>query len=188
MAGASLGLSGTACISARTINFVTDRPLPPGEQPRIAIIGAGMQGWFDAQAMAASGGRVVALCDVAEELPTWAFVMRDLTSLYPEAKRYRDYRVMFQEMAGEIDGVVVSTPDHNHCHAAVTAMRLGKAVYVQKPLARSIGEARLMTQVARETGVVTQMGNQAHSGDVLRRARSTQRRVGTHPQTHAAPA
>ena len=69
-----------------------------------------------------------------------------------------------------IDAVTVSTPDHTHAVAGVMAMRMGKHCYCQKPLTHSIHEARLMTQVAREQGVVTQMGNQAHAGEPIRRA------------------
>ena len=69
-----------------------------------------------------------------------------------------------------IDAVTVSTPDHTHAVAGVMAMRMGKHYYCQKPLTHSIHEARLMTQVAREQGVVTQMGNQAHAGEPIRRA------------------
>ena len=71
--------------------------------------------------------------------------------------------------ADDFDAVVISTPDHHHCHAAVLAMRAGKHVYCQKPLAWSIEETRQLTELARETGAATQMGNQAHATDHLRR-------------------
>src|SRR5690606_18720916 len=68
----------------------------------------------------------------------------------------------------EIDACTISTPDHTHAPAAYQAMKLGKHVYVQKPLTHTIAEARLLAKTAAETGVVTQMGNQGHSGDGVR--------------------
>jgi predicted dehydrogenase len=90
--------------------------------------------------------------------------------LHPQASFHRDFRVMLDKHERQIDAVTVSTPDHVHCHAAVMAMRMGKHVYCQKPLTYSIGEARLMAETARKHGVATQMGNQAHAGEPIRRA------------------
>ncbi|MGB7284549.1 MAG: Gfo/Idh/MocA family oxidoreductase, partial [Candidatus Acidiferrum sp.] len=87
----------------------------------------------------------------------------------PKAKRYQDYREMFEHQK-DIDAVLVATPDHMHGHVALAAMALGKHVYVQKPLAWSIAEARQLAQRAKETKVATQMGNQGHS---LNDARTT---------------
>ncbi len=77
---------------------------------------------------------------------------------------YTDYRQMFEEMHDQIDAVVVCTPDHSHFPAIVHAMLLGKHVYVEKPMAQNVYECRLVEKVARATGVVTQLGNQGHSG------------------------
>ena len=87
----------------------------------------------------------------------------------PRAKRYQDYREML-DREKSIDGVIVATPDHMHALIALAAMDLGKAVYVQKPLTWSIAEARQLAKRARETKVVTQMGNQGHSWDDARTA------------------
>ena len=84
------------------------------------------------------------------------------------AKRYRDYREMLERQT-DIDAVIVATPDHMHAVIASNAMDLGKHVYVQKPLCWSVHEARHLARRAEETGVVTQMGNQGHSGDSARR-------------------
>ena len=81
--------------------------------------------------------------------------------------QYTDFREMFDKQK-DIDAVVVATPDHNHAIIALTAMQLGKHVYVQKPLTRTISEARLLTEAARKYKVVTQMGNQGHSEEGLR--------------------
>ncbi len=105
---------------------------------------------------------IVALCDVDWKLAEKAF------GEYPEAKRYKDYRVMLEEMGDEIDAVMIATPDHTHACIAMEAMRRGKHVYVQKPMARTVYEARIMTEAARKHGVVTQMGNQGHSGEGIR--------------------
>src|ERR1035437_8649914 len=107
---------------------------------------------------------IVALCDVdssrcAKQLEKYA-----------GAKFYQDYRKMLDEMGKGIDAVTISTPDHFHAVAASAAMRLGKAVYCQKPLVQTIYEARYLRNLARETGVVTQMGNQGSAQDGLRRA------------------
>ncbi|AQT70232.1 Endo-1,4-beta-xylanase B precursor [Anaerohalosphaera lusitana] len=77
---------------------------------------------------------------------------------------YRDYREMMEEMHDEIDAVIVCTPDHSHFPAVAHAMLLGKHVYVEKPLAQNAYECRLLEKLAKSTGVVTQLGNQGHSG------------------------
>jgi predicted dehydrogenase len=87
-----------------------------------------------------------------------------------EAAVYVDYRVMLERAGKEIDAVLVAAPNHIHAVASVAAMRSGKGVYCEKPLTHSIYEARRVAQVARETGVATQMGNQGHSTDDIRRA------------------
>jgi predicted dehydrogenase len=84
--------------------------------------------------------------------------------MWPKAKRYRDYRQMLEREAGSIDAVTISTPDHHHAVAAMMALRAGKHVYCQKPLARTVGEVRaLKDEAARRPRQVTQMGNQGHS-------------------------
>jgi predicted dehydrogenase len=104
---------------------------------------------------------IVALCDVDFDRSEPVF------QKYPQAKRYRDYRVMLEEQP-EIDAVIVATPDHSHAVVALAAMARKKHVYVQKPLTHSVQEARLLTEAARSYGVVTQMGNQGHSGEGIR--------------------
>jgi len=136
------------------------RRVSPNEKLNLASIGAAGQGATDTDGCATEN--IVALCDVdANRLAARG-------AKYPNAKRYQDYRKMLEEMK-EIDGVIVSTPDHHHAFAAVMAMKLGKHVYCQKPMAHSIWEARLMRQVAAKQKVVTQMGNQGHSYDSTRR-------------------
>src|SRR6266849_1899871 len=90
------------------------------------------------------------------------------TEHVPKAKRYRDYRDMLEHQK-DIDAVVVATPDHMHAPIALAAMELGKHVYVQKPMAWCVSEARQLAKRARETKVATQMGNQGHSLDDARK-------------------
>ena len=87
---------------------------------------------------------------------------------YPNARIYKDYRKMFDEMYGQIDAVVIATPDHTHAIIAAEAMRRGMHVYLQKPLTHSVSESRLLTQIAREYRVATQMGNQGNSDEGIR--------------------
>ena len=106
---------------------------------------------------------IVALCDV-----DWNYAAETFND-FPDANKYEDYRRMFDDMGDEIDAVVVATPDHTHYVTAAEAMRRGKHVYVQKPLTRSVYEARKLTELADETGVVTQMGNQGNSAEGIRK-------------------
>lgn len=167
MTGAAAGaaLSATGCLT-----LWEERPLPFDQQPRIACIGIGGRGWADVQRIAAAGARVTALCDVDLTPPKEFFLLRDVTKRFPEARFFRDYREMIADHSELFDAVVVSTPDHHHELAAVLAMQRGKHVYCQKPLARTLAQVETMTQVAHQTGVVTQMGNQGHARDHLRRA------------------
>jgi predicted dehydrogenase len=126
----------------------------PNEKLNIACIGVGGMGWSDLNSV--SSENIVALCDVDENNAANAF------KKYPNIPHYKDYRVMLDKEAKRIDAVTVSTPDHHHAPAAVLAMKHGKHVYVQKPLAHTVSEARAMMLIARERKVVTQMGTQGH--------------------------
>lgn len=129
----------------------------PNEKLNTAHIGVGGQGGGDlGQISGLPNVNVVALCDVDEERAADSF------KAHPSAKKYFDFRQMLEKEQKNIDAVVVSTPDHCHAAAAVMAMKLGKHVYCQKPLAHSVGEARAMLDASRKHKVVTQMGTQAH--------------------------
>jgi predicted dehydrogenase len=111
---------------------------------------------------------IVALCDVDESAKAMKALERSkILEKFPNAKRYTDFRVMFEQQK-DIDAVIVATPDHSHAVVAMAAMQLGKHVYVQKPLTRTISEARALTEAARKYKVVSQMGNQGHSGEGVR--------------------
>lgn len=128
----------------------------PSDTLNIACIGVGGMGKNNTRALAELGENIYALCDVDEE-----YAAETLYG-YPKAKRYVDFREML-EKEKEIDAVMVATPDNTHTAIAVHAMKMGKHAFVQKPLTRTIYEARRMAEVAKETGVVTQMGNQGHN-------------------------
>src|SRR5688572_29277816 len=129
----------------------------------IAGIGVGGQGRGSLDQFHNMGNNLVALCDVDEKRAG------DIYKKHPNAKRYSDFRKMFDEMEKGIDAVLVATPDHTHAVAAVMAMKLGKHVYCEKPLTRTVHEARVLREVARTHKVATQMGNQGHSFDSTRR-------------------
>jgi len=133
------------------------------EEIRFACIGIGGKGQSDS-ADAARSGKVVAVADVD------ANQLRRAEKSFAGAKGYADFRKLLEEMAGEIDAVTVSTPDHAHVTAAAMALGLGKHCFCQKPLSRAISEARLLGELARSKGVATQMGNQGTAADSLRRA------------------
>ncbi len=135
---------------------------PPSDKLHIAGVGVGGQGAGDLREMA--GENTVALCDVDWNRAAGTF------KAYPQAQQFRDYRQMLDKVSG-IDAVMVATPDHMHAPITLAALRAGKHVYVEKPMAHSIEEARVMARVAKETGLVTQMGNNGHAGEGLRLTR-----------------
>jgi len=131
----------------------------PSDKLNIACVGVGGMGKTNIKNCAEEN--IVALCDVDFALAEPVF------ALYPDAKRYKDYRAMLDEVPN-IDAVIVATPDHSHAVVAMAAMEKKKHVYVQKPLTHSVSEARLLTETARKQGVMSQMGNQGHSGEGIR--------------------
>ncbi|MBQ1428374.1 MAG: Gfo/Idh/MocA family oxidoreductase, partial [Kiritimatiellae bacterium] len=144
-----------SCSSART--YVANGKV------RLAAIGCGAQAWFDLKKL--SGNKdiceVVALCDT----DIGAKHTLEALKRFPNLPRFQDFRKMFDKMADKIDAVLIGIPDHSHFCAAMHAMRLGKAVYVEKPLAHSFLECELLMAAEKHYRVVTQMGNQGHSGD-----------------------
>lgn len=133
----------------------------PSDKLNIAGIGVGGMGRRNLSNMNAEN--IVALADV-----DWKYAQRCFND-YPKAKKYKDFRKMLEEMDSEIDAVMISTPDHTHYVSAANSMRAGKHVYVQKPLTHSVYESRKLRELAKETGVATQMGNQGNSSDDMRK-------------------
>jgi predicted dehydrogenase len=155
----------------------------PSDTLNVALIGAGSQGSGDIASIckpevnvAAQGmfgmtskpgtEKLVAVCDV-----DWGYsAVQGTWEKFPSAKKYKDWRLMFDEMGKSIDAVVVATADHNHANPTATAITLGKHTYTEKPLTHSIYESRLLTKLAKKYGVATQMGNQGSSGEGVRKA------------------
>ena len=154
---------GAAATSAFSFMYVPQRVWGANERINVAGIGVGGKGAGEVRDVTAAGGRFVALCDVDASRASKTF------KAHPDAKVYQDFRRMLEKEKG-IDAVTVSTPDHTHAVASLAAMSLGKHVYCQKPLTHTILEARLMQKAADHFGVQTQMGNQAHAGEPIRRA------------------
>lgn len=145
-------LSSLAMIPAESWAFSADKRL------RTAHIGLGGMGQADLASISIhSNVDVVALCDVDST------VLATVSSKFPNAKTYKDYRVMLKEMSKDIDAVIVSTPDHTHAPASIMAMEMNKPVYCQKPLTHYVKEARAMDKIAKDKKLVTQMGIQVHS-------------------------
>ncbi len=135
----------------------------PNEKIRMAAVGIGGKGSSDSND-AGRAGEMVAICD------TDIGRLDGAGQRFPGAKKYTDFRKMFDEMGEKIDAVTVSTPDHTHAAPGLVAMRLGMHCFCQKPLTRTIYEARLMGEVARAKNVATQMGNQGTAAGGLRKA------------------
>ncbi|MEI6808905.1 MAG: Gfo/Idh/MocA family oxidoreductase [bacterium] len=133
---------------------------PPSRKINLAAIGAGGQAGNDLGNMASEN--IVAICDVDDRRAAGSY------KRWPDAKRYKDFRKMFDDMSDKIDAVLVGTPDHTHAVAAMAAMKRGKHVFCEKPLARSVSELRAMRNEAATRKLITQTGNQGHSTESIR--------------------
>lgn len=152
-----------AATAGLVLPFLTPSALTRGasanEKLDIAVIGVANQGNYNLSNVASQN--IVALCDVDDNY------LSEAAKKFPRAKTYNDFRRLLDQ--GGIDAVVVATPDHCHAVAAVGALRSGRHVYCEKPLARTISEARIITDTARKENRVTQIGTQIHAGDNYRR-------------------
>jgi len=133
----------------------------PSDKLNIAGIGVGGRGAAVIRTLR-EAENIVALCDV-----DWGFAKPVLDD-YPNARKYWDYRKMYDEMGSSIDAVVVVTSDHTHACICASAMTLGKHVYVDKPMTHSVYESRLLTKLAERYRVATTMGNQSSSAAGVR--------------------
>ena len=153
-----LKTSAAAMGAAFLPNKVWNLPFDSQQTVRTAHIGVGGMGMEDLKAIASHPQvQVMALCDVDQR------ALEKAQELFPNAKLFSDYRLLFQSISSEIDAVVVSTPDHTHAPASLMAMEQNKAVYCQKPLTHHVSEARAMKKMAAEKNLITQMGIQVHS-------------------------
>ena len=137
---------------------VEGAPRSPNEKLNVGCIGVGGKGQSDT--LACRGENIVALCDVDDNRAARTY------KAVPKAEKYKDYRKLLDRK--DVDAVTVSTPDHNHAPAAMMAIKQGKHAFVQKPLTKTVHEARALTEAARKYKVATQMGNQGTSSAGLR--------------------
>ena len=129
---------------------------------KLNIVGIGVGGKGHPNLVGMNTENIIGLCDV-----DWKYA-EDCFKEFPNAKKYWDWRLMFDELSNSVDGVMVATADHTHAIVAATALTMGKHVYCQKPLTHSVYESRLLTNLAKKHKVATQMGNQGNSGDGVR--------------------
>ncbi|MGV3614974.1 MAG: Gfo/Idh/MocA family protein [Fimbriimonas sp.] len=137
-------------------------PAAPQGKLRIGVIGSGGKGWSGMQD-AARHGSIVAVCDIDAKERSRALLE------HPRSSSFVDYREMLEAMRGKMDAVVISTPDHHHAPAAALAMRQGLHTYCEKPLTRTIWEARQLARIARDKRVATQMGNHSTASTAMRK-------------------
>jgi predicted dehydrogenase len=131
------------------------------EKLNIAVIGSGGRGAANLEGV--SSENIVALCDVNEDN------LNQAARKHPNAKKFVDFRQLFDKAEKEFDAVVVSTTEHTHAFVTMRAIKLGKHVYCEKPLTHSVWEARMISEAATKAGVATQMGTQIHAGNNYRR-------------------
>ena len=159
---AALNLASTTTLRAGAAPR-QGRLINPGRKLNIACIGCGGKGVSDVSGV--SSENIVALCDVD------AAQAKQIFGRFPTVPKYQDYRKMLLELDERIDAVTISTPDHLHHAAGMMAITMGKHVFIQKPMARSVGETRDLLLASRRHKVITQMGNQGHAGEGVRLAR-----------------
>ncbi|VGO20496.1 Gfo/Idh/MocA family protein [Pontiella sulfatireligans] len=158
-------IRSTAVAAGLPLFNVGAQGVSPNEKINHASFGAGGKAGSDIGMMMRTGHcNLVAVAEVDETR------VGKIKKNYPEARIYKDWRVLLEKEHKNLDSVNVSTPDHMHAPIAVTAMKLGLHVFGQKPLAQNLYETRRMAEVAQETGVVTQMGIQLSSSTYERLA------------------
>ena len=143
------------------INAAEKKAAPKGDKVKVAFIGIGNRGEQDVDDFVRTGMvDVVALCDVDMD----GRHTQKVRSLFPQAKRFTDFRELFEKYSSHFDAVVAAVPDHIHFPIAMMALDYGKHIYLEKPMCRTFHEAELMMESARRhPQVVTQVGNQGHS-------------------------
>jgi len=155
---ATIATAGFTIIPSFTVSGLGHKA--PSDKLNIVGIGVGGKGHPNLVGM--NSENIIGLCDV-----DWKYAQNCFNE-FPKAKRYYDWRKMFDELGKSIDGVMVATADHTHATIAANALAMGKHVYCQKPLTHTVYESRLLTRLAAKHKVATQMGNQGNSGDGVR--------------------
>ncbi len=167
--GTSAAAAAGVMVVPRHIIGATDKKKAPSDTLNIGCVGVGGMGFSDTRGVRSEN--IVALCDVDDEM-IFNLIRSDEVepkerAMYEKAAKYHDFRRMLEKEKG-IDAITVTVPDHSHAVIAMTAIKLGKHVYVQKPLTHTVKEARMLAKAAKEANVVTQMGNQGHSKEGAR--------------------
>lgn len=155
----ALGLTGLTIVPGIVMGKATGKTdqVAPSDKLNIAAVGIGGMGRANIDNM--NTENLVAFCDV-----DWEYAANTFNT-YPQAKRFKDYRVMLDKMGNDIDAVLIATADHTHAIIAADSIIRGKHVYVQKPLTHTVYESRLLTKLAEKYKVATQMGNQGASAE-----------------------
>jgi len=168
MVAATTGLAGFTFLPASVLG--RGGAVAPSEKLNIAFAGIGTRGSFNLRELDNLQQNIVAVCDVDwRQMPDRRYPMAiEIAAKYPKAKRFDDFRVMLEEMDKQIDAVVVATANHTHALISITAMKMGKHVYCEKPLAHSVEEIRAMIAAAKKYNVTTQTGCQGHSSEDCR--------------------
>jgi len=156
--GTGAGIAGFTIVPRHVLGGPGRRAA--SDKINVACIGVGGRG--RANVGGVSGENIVAMCDVDDRRAAGTYKQ------HPKAKTFHDFRKMLDEVDKSIDAVVVATPDHTHAVACLDAIKRGKHVYCEKPLAHSIGEVRRLRAAAAENKVITQLGNQGHSSSRIR--------------------
>ncbi len=157
------GFLGTAATVAAGITILPSNVIAglghKAPSDKLNIVGVGIGGMGFSNLKHLESENIIGLCDV-----DWKYAAR-VFNHYPKAKKYKDWRTMYDEMGNDFDAVVIATADHSHAISASHAITMGKHVYLQKPLTHTVYESRLLTNLAAKYNVATQMGNQGASGE-----------------------
>jgi predicted dehydrogenase len=160
--GSAVAVAGLTVVGKALAESPQYRTQTKSDRLRFGIIGCEGKGSSGMEA-AAQHGDIVAICDVDAANRSKGMLK------HPKASSFDDYRLMFETMRGKLDAVVISIPDHHHAIASAFAMRAGIHTYCEKPLCRTIWEARQIAKIARDKHVATQMGNQSTANTPMRK-------------------
>ena len=155
----AVAATGTVLLGCQT----SRREISANDKLNIGFIGVANRAGADLEEVAreVNSVNVAALCDIDDTF------LAKAREKYPGAKTYNDFRRLLDQKG--LDAIVVGTPDHTHAVAAVAALKSGRHVYCEKPLARTVSEARIVAETARKYKRVTQIGTQIHAGTNYRR-------------------
>ncbi|KOH45027.1 Gfo/Idh/MocA family protein [Sunxiuqinia dokdonensis] len=156
---------GTAATAAAGITILPSNVIAglghKAPSDKLNIVGVGVGGMGFANLKNLESENIIGLCDV-----DWRYTGGNgVFDRFPKAKKYKDWRKMYDEMGDDFDAVMIATADHTHAITAAHAITMGKHVYVQKPLTHTVYESRLLTKLADKYKVATSMGNQGSSGE-----------------------